>query len=1581
MQKLRKWLGCLLLIVLTLSSGLLFFIITPVFAEDLEIHEDVSYWTEEQLQLYKRYYYYLDDNGLEVKHGTLQRWKKWGSLSEETVYEHGVEKSSKTWDFAYQYDSPPNYQPSSLVDSQTIDGVRYVTFTSYFSNGCKLKEYSHIDGRRNGTYIHWAFCGQIFEQFEYKDGLLHGWGIQYTDWGEEEIYDLSFETQYKYGKKHGESKNYWGSVSGGSFLKKVETYRDDVLHGPYKEYHENWPYDWAEGLRKEAGLYGNGTKCGSWEHWPLDTTNQTLGPSYFIDRGLCDALDITEPDPYPEITEDDPQVQKEVRGLVKDRDTGSPVGYATVAADGGASTVTDDKGFYSFTLGTGDSYRISVSKDGYYTRSGTINLGSTQYKRLNVKLKKKEARPAITNVVSTYGKFFIEGVPLTNEYIVAVDWNGEAPGVVKFAVNGKVSEIAATGSEVGKTFNMGADFKGGLSYLTNTLQIMAVTQGGIRSAVERLHPVVIPLPAWSTSLGVFGDLKFGENLITYNLKKSWPENPMEIQINPETLGVLWNAWSLIPIVGNRNFGIPPTQVFLDIEAKTDGSGSVASGGTTGFEAAGQEIKGKLGGKGKLQYKTGKGLEWTGASLLMGVEGTIKKEVGPVTLIPALEGAVNLGFGVGRVVRWFNSLAKIEGKINTGYDIELQMMDKDGKVGFKQSEGSISNGIGLGLSMGASKLKTELSGGGTNKAFWQFPANPGYLKKIETELSAKIAMTIWLFSKDFEAKHTFTYPDSTPSSLSDRLPLSVADFQPISRNFLYYGPYNQFVAEPGGSRTPMSLRTPAGQVDGVNKLIENVYPHSEPAIAENNGKLGIAYVYFDPADSTLQGTEIYFSYFDGTNYTDPAPIINDTQAEFAPAIAFDSSANLVCVWERIKDTDFAGTEIGDMAQAMEIVYAVYTPASASWSAPLALTDNAYLDHSPMLKRGNDGGLLLVWRSNPGGDLIGDAASPTNIHYAQWNGTGFSPAITLAAGFEDSFKFSLAYNGTEAVLSYMKEIDGDMATADDEEIFYLTFDGSSWSSPVQLTDDQVADINPQVIYRSDGQLELVWLKDGSLVRLTDINTGAYEIIRPGSNAVTFTDFKVIRDPQNRLVVFWQGLDEKGIDIFYTVYDPLNNVWSSDLRFTEDQDMEKNVAGQFATDGKLHLVYTKDNLAAATDTYTPVDLYHLTYTLSTDLSLAQGDISVEPVLPAPGSDISLMSKVENIGDISLQNVVVQFYLGDPDAGGSLIGDAAVDPVLLKAGEMGTATLAWSLPLDVTTTTVYAVAVPEETVIETDQTNNQAHFEVIKPDLEAIQCKVEMQDDGTVDIIAVIQNISTIPVNNFQILYKAGDMELGVIQIPGLLPTKRAEIAHNVWLDTDFSNWQTEVEVQVDPGNLLDETDEDNNIAGILFSPMATLPDGQNFDHVDVGSSSAAQTFTFNNAVNSEIAIGTLAISGSDAADFLLINDTCSGMILLGGQSCTMDVVFSPTSLGAKTAFLTIPNSDSAEIFAEAPLYGGIKLESGDINGNGTVGLDDALLALQLLSGGNPATVYLDADLNENGNIGMEEVTYILQEIAELR
>lgn len=110
-----------------------------------------------------------------------------------------------------------------------------------------------------------------------------------------------------------------------------------------------------------------------------------------------------------------------------------------------------------------------------------------------------------------------------------------------------------------------------------------------------------------------------------------------------------------------------------------------------------------------------------------------------------------------------------------------------------------------------------------------------------------------------------------------------------------------------------------------------------------------------------------------------------------------------------------------------------------------------------------------------------------------------------------------------------------------------------------------------------------------------------------------------------------------------------------------------------------------------------------------------------------------------------------------------------------------------------------------------------------------------------------------------------------------------------------------------------------GVCLIPRISVnPASYNFGSVNVGSSSAPRTFTVSNVGTSNLVLGTLSLTGTNPAQFIKQNDTCSGQTLPPSSNCSAQIIFSPTSTGTKTANLSIPSNDVQTPTINASLSG---------------------------------------------------------------
>jgi len=130
--------------------------------------------------------------------------------------------------------------------------------------------------------------------------------------------------------------------------------------------------------------------------------------------------------------------------------------------------------------------------------------------------------------------------------------------------------------------------------------------------------------------------------------------------------------------------------------------------------------------------------------------------------------------------------------------------------------------------------------------------------------------------------------------------------------------------------------------------------------------------------------------------------------------------------------------------------------------------------------------------------------------------------------------------------------------------------------------------------------------------------------------------------------------------------------------------------------------------------------------------------------------------------------------------------------------------------------------------------------------------------------------------------------------------------------------------------------SLAGTGIAPMVTLtPTSLSFGNQNLGTTSGAKGVQLKNTGNAVLTISSIAISGTNATDFAQTNN-CPGSLASGAQ-CNINVTFSPTGLGTRSASLSI--SDNA---LNSP-------QTASLTGSGTIGSTKVTVSPNKLLFGN--------------------------------
>jgi hypothetical protein len=106
---------------------------------------------------------------------------------------------------------------------------------------------------------------------------------------------------------------------------------------------------------------------------------------------------------------------------------------------------------------------------------------------------------------------------------------------------------------------------------------------------------------------------------------------------------------------------------------------------------------------------------------------------------------------------------------------------------------------------------------------------------------------------------------------------------------------------------------------------------------------------------------------------------------------------------------------------------------------------------------------------------------------------------------------------------------------------------------------------------------------------------------------------------------------------------------------------------------------------------------------------------------------------------------------------------------------------------------------------------------------------------------------------------------------------------------------------------------------------------DWTDFSSIATIRTFTIFNTGNINLSIGTITVTGTNAADFSIITYPTS--TILPGQSSVLEVKFLPSSTGIKNATITIVNNDFNEYSYDFSISGNGVLPNMNVKGNNAI------------------------------------------------
>ena len=1100
-----------------------------------------------------------------------------------------------------------------------------------------------------------------------------------------------------------------------------------------------------------------------------------------------------------------------ISGHVFNQETGEPLADATVQV-GTNSLATDAQGRYLRGQLPPATVTVTVSKTGFYTvrRQVTLTAGTTVVENFGLRPLEPGAKPVVYSVTSKYcwpGKFiyFLDGVDLYVEFTADVEWNG-TPGVVRFITPKGTFEQ----SGLKRTFNVGRDFGP-----NGSMTVVARNGAGQLSDPYSVDFRVISGPPGISLLGA--RLTTTDRDISYSITIG--AELIQIGVGDGTIS------ASIPLVGGKAFKIVKSMQ-LTLEFSSQGTASVdfemeVPTPGEGIKLGAAEVTPKVKIHVGWTYDRDQD-DWdTTGYFELGADAELKLPptppycvylftLGPVPIY--LRGEVSVGLAARMEVNGWDA---------SGPDLNGVLIFSPGLTGF----------LGAGV---AEVLAIEGYLGGTLNLEGQWPQTP-MLRKCSLLFTGGVRVVVWIFEY---SKDLFTYEwdlyeaDSGLPGTSVHWP-TLQGFPPdrfelMSRRYLENAPYAAFVA----NVAPLEAvsREPGKTAVVAQRIEQNIFPFSQPAVATAGGNTLLVWVHDDPTRSSANRTELVFSRFNGSVWTTPAPVADNNTADFSPALAGLPDGTFLAVWNDVKQVFTTTPTLSQMASKMEIAAARYRPATGLWDAPVRLSNsNDALDHTPHVASAPDGTALATWIYNPANDTIGSATATNNIYCSRWNGSAWGPMGSVRMGLGAIVKTSLAYKNGAGALVYSTDADGNLTTENDQELYAVSWNGSAWAAPTRLTNNTVRDAAPQAIYDSAGNLVIAWLQGDRIVTARGLTLQNQRTAVVCGRTEGAGDFRLARDPTTSgpLVLFWTDTSAQGHDIWTATYDGVNDSWGAAAQLTADDSMERSLAPTFRSAGQWLLAYDRVRTVYTTQTVVvngkpvkvpnvpgagPTDLYVARYTIGGDLAIRANEISIVPPNPNPTSGSVISAMIWNLGDLAVRNVEVAFYDGDPASGGSQIGATRVITNQIAAGTSATVTANWTVPAGTAAHRICVVVDPARKQNDRDRANNTAFLDAVRPDLTVREFFAEAVGPNRLTFTIRVANdgaAASSPTTVRIYLEKDGRVRLYDGTIPRLNAGAGCDIGY-LW-DIGLNRGTFNVRAIVDETNTVSESNELNNEAVI--------------------------------------------------------------------------------------------------------------------------------------------------------------------------
>ncbi len=690
------------------------------------------------------------------------------------------------------------------------------------------------------------------------------------------------------------------------------------------------------------------------------------------------------------------------------------------------------------------------------------------------------------------------------------------------------------------------------------------------------------------------------------------------------------------------------------------------------------------------------------------QGSFEFLDGKVIFSPSVSWDWSGQFAIGPVPCYWE--AQIKGEAEAKWNVYRSAQAK-GFLPAGELEATVSGSVGAGV--GINKVATI--GGGGKLAFKPYvkisPASPYFSMKTSINAYFKAKLGFFEYRHDFEPiKEWFV---EYPATKKARAVSEEADvfawydaglYQAQDLSYLEKG--SEFLAN-----RKSAVKSRAAESSGETVFKTNTYAESAPKLAAFSDGSKIA-VWIDSGSSAVNDICLYYSYFDGSAWSEPRPVEGDGTVDFQPELAVIDDVAYV-VWQDGRRAFGEGDTLDTMAYGMGISAAVFDREERSFRVSELEEGNNGLCMTPKVCGGN-GEVAVLWLNNSMYDWFG-MRGKNAVWASRFDGSSWSAPGCMYEDLGSVSGFTAGYADGELSAAWCEDSDNDPNTTEDLVVY---LDGDTLEEA-----EDAAQVSAPLMEGGS----LYWYQDGTVMCREQIY-GSEGTAVTEKGVIATDNFRVVCDGENRAVVYPVS-DGLSCELYGVFYDSESGKWGSPKALT---DFGKSISGFSGawTESGMELLLNRIDVTGdyeAEEPYGTANLALLAVGQSCDIGIEEITADAGTILP--GAQTLFRVEMKNHG-----NKAGNYKINILDSEGNILSSMEAQDALLP-GQTQTFTYPYKI-LEERIGTRLTFEAEERAGQDADTANNRKEFTLDYRDISAEGTGWGAKEDGGVCIYTTVVN-----------------------------------------------------------------------------------------------------------------------------------------------------------------------------------------------------------------------------------------------------